>query len=76
MGGPQFGAALCGCGLLRAAGCGKARRIAATSEIEGGTVGLLRGIIRSKEVHRGCFFFFYTMEALFQVMSDRGLRIC
>ncbi len=65
-----------GCGLLGSAGCGEARRIAATSEIEDGTVGLLRGIIRSKEVHRGCFFFFYTMEALFQVMSDRGLRTC
>ena len=42
-----------GCGLLRAAGCGEARRIAATSEIEDGTVGLLRGIIRSNEVQRG-----------------------
>jgi len=29
-----------GCGLLRAAGCGKARRIAAASEIEDGTAGL------------------------------------
>ena len=29
-----------GCGLLRAAGCGEARRIAATSEAEDGTAGL------------------------------------
>ena len=42
-----------GCGLLGDAGCGKARRIAAASEIEDGTVGLLRGIIRINEVHRG-----------------------
>ena len=40
MGGPQFGAALCGCGLVRAAGCGGARRIAATSEAGDGTAGL------------------------------------
>ncbi len=53
MGGPQFGAALCGCGLVRGAGCGGARRIAAASEIEDGTAGLLRGIIRSNEVQRG-----------------------
>ncbi len=57
------------CGLLRAAGCGEARRIAATSEIEDGTVGLLRGIIRSNEVQRGCFFFFYTLEASVQVVQ-------
>ena len=41
-----------GCGLLHAAGCGGAR-IAAASEIEDGTAGLLRGIIRINEVHRG-----------------------
>ncbi len=40
MGDPQFGAALCGCGLLRADGCGGARRIAATSEAGDGTTGL------------------------------------
>ncbi len=40
MGGAQFGAALCGCGLLRADGCGGARRIAATSETGDGTAGL------------------------------------
>ncbi len=65
-----------GCGLLGGAGCGKARRIAATSEAGDGTVGLLRGIIRSNEVQRGCFFFFYTLEASVQVVSDRGLRTC
>ena len=75
MGGPQFGAALCGCGLLRAAGCGGARRIAATSEVGDGTAGLC-AVLSAAMKYSAVAFFFYTLEASVQVVSDRGLRTC
>ena len=59
MGGPQFGAALCGCGLLRAAGCGGARRIAATSEVGDGTAGLCAVLSAAMKYSAVAFFFLH-----------------